>query len=706
MIAGLMKSVTFGNDSAILAALDRSQAIIEFAPSGKILRANENFLKTMGYTAKEVVGRHHSMFVEKGYGNSAEYKSFWAELARGAFRQAEFKRFRKDGSEVWLQASYNPVKGLGGRVSRVVKIATDITADKLEAVDRAGQIAAIRKSQAVIEFELDGTIRWANDNFLAAMGYGLDEVRGKHHRLFVDPQEADGRAYRDFWAALGRGEFQAGQYRRCGKGGREIWIEATYNPILDPDGKPLKVVKYATDITERKLAFADYQGQIEAIRKAQAVIEFELDGTIRWANDNFLAAMGYGLDEIKGRHHSMFVEEREARSAEYREFWDRLRRGEFQAAQYRRLGKGGREIWIEATYNPILGPDGRPMKVVKYATDITEAVKQRERFNILSLVANETNNSVIISDAAGLVDYVNAGFTRMTGYALEEIQGRKPGSLLQGPHTDPATVDRIRDKLRRSEPIDEEILNYSKDGRAYWISLQINPVTGKSGKTERFVSVQTDISDTKQAAIEAQARIEAMEQSNLILEWDGDRRLIALNDLACRDLAVDGPAAAEKLKGLSYETMLSDTDDRALRSGRSLFKDLEVSLANGEVVYLSGTVQPLRDAEGALLRVILYATNVTERRRSIEETQRIMHEVLSQIHETAGNIAEVSDQTNLVALNASIEASRAGDAGRGFAVVAQEVKKLAGRSSTLSTEISGLIGETQEKIESLRQQQG
>ncbi len=237
--------------------------------------------------------------------------------------------------------------------------------------DWLGQLAAISKSQAVIEFQLDGTIVTANENFLRTMGYTLEEIKGHHHSMFADEGTRYSPEYKDFWAKLNRGEYQAGEYRRLAKGGKEVWIQASYNPILDAHGKPFKVVKYATDITGQKQANANYAGQLAAISKSQAVIEFQLDGTILTANENFLRVMGYSLDEVKGKHHSMFADEATRNSPEYREFWAKLNRGEYQAADYKRLGRGGKEVWIQASYNPILDANGKPFKVVKYATDIT-----------------------------------------------------------------------------------------------------------------------------------------------------------------------------------------------------------------------------------------------------------------------------------------------------------------------------------------------
>jgi methyl-accepting chemotaxis protein len=364
---------------ALAAAIGRSQAVIEFRMDGTIIEANENFLKAMGYSLGEIQGKHHSMFVEAEERDSPAYRDFWAALNRGEFQVAEYKRIAKGGREIWIQASYNPVLDSRGRPETVIKFATDITAQKMHSMRDAGQIAAIGRSQAVIAFNLDGTISTANDNFLQAMGYALAEIQGKHHSMFVEPTERDSVGYREFWARLNRGEYQAGEYKRIAKGGREVWILATYNPIADEKGKPFAVVKFATDVTAQKLKTADFSGQIEAIGKSQAVIEFKMDGTIVQANENFLQTMGYMLGEIQGRHHSMFADPAERDSAAYREFWARLNRGEYQAGEYKRVGKGGKEIWIQASYNPILDLNSKPFKVVKYATDVTAQALTRMR---------------------------------------------------------------------------------------------------------------------------------------------------------------------------------------------------------------------------------------------------------------------------------------------------------------------------------------
>jgi methyl-accepting chemotaxis protein len=364
---------------AQVAAISKSQAVIEFNPDGTIVTANENFLKTLGYSLGEIQGKHHGMFVEPAMRDSAAYREFWAKLNRGEFQAAEYKRVGKGGKEVWIQASYNPMLDRNGKVYKVIKFATDITAKKLGGMEDAGMIAAIGRAQAVIAFNLDGTIIAANENFLKTLGYSLGEIQGKHHSMFVEPATRDSAAYREFWASLNRGEYQSAEYKRIGKGGKEVWILASYNPILDEKGKPFRVVKFATDVSEQKLRTADLAGQIAAIGKSQAVIEFNMDGSILTANENFLNALGYSLREIQGKHHSVFVDAADRDGAAYREFWANLNAGKYQAGEFKRIGKGGREIWIQASYNPILDLNGKPFKVVKYATDVTAQVIARKK---------------------------------------------------------------------------------------------------------------------------------------------------------------------------------------------------------------------------------------------------------------------------------------------------------------------------------------
>jgi methyl-accepting chemotaxis protein len=367
----LVKTPSSSELNSIVNALNRVQAVIEFNLDGTIITANDNFLSALGYSKDEIVGRHHKMFCDSEYVKSPAYKAFWEKLNRGEFDTGEYMRIGKGGKEIWINASYNPVINPDGKVYKVVKFATDVTEQKNKNSEFEGKLEAVSKTQAIIEFKLDGTIITANSNFLSTLGYSKSEVEGKHHRMFCDNNYVNSSAYGEFWAKLNRGEFDSGEYKRIGKGGKEVWINASYNPIFGPDGKVYKVVKFASDITKEKMSALEFEAKLSAISKSQAVIEFNLDGTITTANENFLSTLGYDIAEIKGKHHRMFCEPNYANSPSYKLFWEKLNRGEFDSGEYKRIGKGGKEVWINASYNPILDISGKAYKVVKYATDIT-----------------------------------------------------------------------------------------------------------------------------------------------------------------------------------------------------------------------------------------------------------------------------------------------------------------------------------------------
>ncbi|KQT06602.1 MULTISPECIES: methyl-accepting chemotaxis protein [unclassified Rhizobium] len=265
----------FGFDAkAVLSALGRSQAIIEFDLTGKILSANENFCKAVGYEASEIIGRHHSMFVLPEHVTSEEYKSFWARLAKGEYDQRQYKRVGKGGREIWIEASYNPVFRRG-KPYKVIKIATDITAAKAKSAEDNGKLAALSRAQAVIEFTPDGRILQANENFLSVLGYTIEEIVGKHHAMFCEPGYANSPEYQAFWKDLRNGKFVTDQFMRLGKGGKRVFIQASYNPILDDKGTVFKVVKFATDVTERMHAVEELGAALE--RLSQCNIRITLD---------------------------------------------------------------------------------------------------------------------------------------------------------------------------------------------------------------------------------------------------------------------------------------------------------------------------------------------------------------------------------------------------------------------------------------------
>lgn len=445
----------------------------------------------------------------------------------------------------------------------------------------------------------------------------------------------------------------------------------------------------------------ELESMIAAIHRSQAVIEFSLDGTILTANEKFLAAMGYRLDEIVGKHHRIFVDPADAAGSAYQELWASLRAGHFFAGEFRRFGKGKHEVWISGAYNPILDASGKPYKVVKFATDVTEQVQLREQMSLLSLVANGTDNSVVITGASGLIEYVNSGFERLTGYTMAEVMGKKPGALLQGRHTSQETVSHIRAALAAQKPFYEEILNYSKADEPYWIALSINPIFDNRGHLVRFISIQANVTATKLQSLESSARMKAIESANAVLEWSVEGNLERLNATALTMLGIGTEGSGRAMPQLRLGALLNEDQMRTLRAKTSLGVELTLQ-GTGREVHVSATVQALLDVEGQMRRFVMYAADVTARRKAVTEAQELMASVLQKISHVARDIASISFQTNILSLNAAVEAAHAGEAGRGFAVVAQSVRELSGRSAGSTEQISALVDETAGRIAGLK----
>lgn len=367
-------------NQSLRSTIDLSFAYVRFDTSGVVQSCNENFTKTMGYDSpEEIVGLHHQTFVSPHYATSDDYAAFWDDLRKGTVKSGEFKRVHKSGKSVFIRAAYTPQKNKKGEVVGIIKIALDVTQHTLESHEFSAIKQSLELSYAFIMFDTEGNIKTANDIFVKTMGYESSaEVEGKHHSIFVEEAHRDSEEYRQFWEDLGRGVIKSGEYKRYTKTGQWRWLQSSYSPVKDVDGKISAVIKIATDITDQKTASDLARDLKSTVDQSFGYIRFDPSGTVNDVNDSFATLIEYEKEEIIGAHHSKFVDPSHAHSQEYADFWEKLRNNESQHGQFSRISKSGNEIWIQAAYTPAIDEKGNVTSVIKVAADITSNKREAE----------------------------------------------------------------------------------------------------------------------------------------------------------------------------------------------------------------------------------------------------------------------------------------------------------------------------------------
>ncbi|MEP1613605.1 MAG: PAS domain S-box protein [Roseobacter sp.] len=638
---------------AIKSALDKVYGVIWFDLEGNILDANKPFLSVLGYDLDEIKDQHHRMFVQKKYAATEEYSRFWENLKRGEAQNGVFPRVSKDGNTIWIDATYSPVLDSAGKPIKIVKIAVDVTETKNKAAEAAGQLQAISKSQAVIEFDLDGNIQTANPNFLTAMGYELEEVVGKHHKIFVDEEHAQTAEYKEFWQSLKEGTFKSGEFLRYAKGGREIWIQATYNPIFGADGKATKVVKFASDITPQKQASADANGRLSAISKSQAAIEFDVEGNILTANDNFLSTMGYSLDELIGQHHRIFVEQAEAASEGYSKMWSSLANGEYLSGEFKRVSKDGNEIWINGSYNPIFDIFGKPYKIVKYAVDVTQRKQATEALvkGLEALAAGDLTAmlpSSLGGEFAGLRETFNNTLIRLDELVRSILVASN--SIAEDTNAIATNANDLSTRGARQAAALEETSAAMEEMTASVKSTEINAgkATGAAeAASQNAVSGGTIVNE----AVDAMARIESstVEIGKIVQVIEGiafQTNLLALN------AGVEAARAGDAGRGFSV--VASEVRALAHRSSESAREINDfISKSNTEVADGSRLVN---DSGNALKEIV---DGVSEVVGNISDIQSASQEQAQGVAEMQQAVAEIDRTTQHTAALAEESAAAA-----------------------------------------------
>ncbi|MER5172910.1 PAS domain-containing methyl-accepting chemotaxis protein [Thioclava sp. GXIMD2076] len=401
-------------------AFENSHAVARVSIDRKFLYINEIFATMFGFKTTDVLGQPYDKLVRDKDLHQEDFNDIWRILKLGTPVNRIVPRLNARGEEIWLDTTYSPISSKDGVTEHVLIAAREITTMHLRRRDNRSQVDALKRSMAVIEFDLKGNILDANERFLTATDYKIDEIRGKPHRIFMPKGEADSQEYRDFWHRLELGSSEAGRVRRVNKHGEILWLEAAYETLIDPEGRPFKVVKYAFDITDARNMAADAEGQIAAIQKVQAVIEFDPQGTITSANDLFCKAMGYERSEILNKPHSMFMPADQVNGAEYSTHWKRLRAGETIEGDFIRIGKGGKEVHIRASYNPIRNAAGKVVKVVKFAVDTTPYMRMNNAMESCLERLSEGDLGTRIDTDLGEFDNLRVQFNEAVG-RIEQV---------------------------------------------------------------------------------------------------------------------------------------------------------------------------------------------------------------------------------------------------------------------------------------------
>ncbi|WP_339113391.1 PAS domain-containing methyl-accepting chemotaxis protein [Thioclava sp. GXIMD2076] len=738
-----------------LDAVERTQAVIEFETDGTIIRANENFLSQMGYEVAEIEGQSHKIFCTPEFSSSKEYQQLWKRLRAGEAVDGEFERITKDGATVWLRANYNPIFGPNGRVVRVAKFAMDITENKLAQAEVDGKLSAVDRALAMIEFTPEGEVLTAYDNFLKLTGYRLEEIKGQHHRMFCSELYTASPDYGLFWAKLSSGKADAGEYMRIGKDGKRIWIRASYNPVIAPNGQVLKVVKAALDVTAERNAANEIQGRMDAVKSCQLVAEYTPEGLLLEMNAPYLKASGYELEDLFRKPVYKIWERSGEETLEFERFWQRLATGECLCGTYRRYSKSGSDFYLYSNFSPIHDAEGKIIRIIELSRDIT-----KERYSAAehegTVMAINRAQAVIEFDLSGKILAANKNFLELMGYKADEILGKHHRIFCKADHAGSEAYRSFWETLGRGEYVANEFVRLTRRGEEVYIQASYNPVFDADGRPLKIIKFATDITAQRKRNAEFECKFNAIDRAQAVIQFDLEGNIMAANE---NFLRVTGYSMRE-LQG-QHHSMFCTPDHVKSQE----YRDFWISLRKGEEqdgrfhrmakfdrdFWIQATYAPLLDIHGEPIGVIKYAHDVTSQvqlEQLIREKAHAMRRMVAQLEgsikkidtstgftisvsrdtekaasggfeelnraievietiaksskdvtEMARVISDIANQTNLLAFNAAIEAARAGEYGVGFSVVADEVRKLAERSSTAALEITRLVNESGAQVQ-------
>lgn len=653
---------------ARMLSVDQACIVSETDLKGYITYVNDKHCEVSQYTREELVGSNQNIVRHPDMPKEV-FKEMWATIGRGNIFRGKVKNRKKDGTPYYVDGIFTPVLGTDGKPVKYIGVRFDITETTIENQRMKGIVDAIDASFAFIEFDTNGSIITANENFLKTMGYSLDEIIGKHHKTFVEQHYANSSDYAKFWDELKQGKVQTGEFKRVNSSGKEVWLQAVYSPVKDEMGRIMKVVKIATDVSaqvqmreeakqaaeelkaqeeeirqqmeemsatqeEMARASSEMKGVITAIDASYLYVEFDTMGNLLSANSNFLKSLNYSNDEVKGRHHRTLIDPAVSNSVDYASFWTDLSDGKVKNVQFKMISKSGNEVWLQAVYSPVFDSSGKTMKVIQIASDITAAKEEADQLNreIEARMASvDTACIVSETDLKGYITYVNDKHCEVSQYTREELMGSNQ-NIVRHPDMPKEVFKEMWATIGKGKIFRGLVKNRRKDGTPYYVDGVFTPVLGKDGKPVKYIGIRYDITQQTYEKLAAEGVVNAIDTSFAFIEFDTKGNVITANNnfLKVMEYSLD------EIKGKHHRTFVDRTYSNSseynrfwddLATGKVQADQYKRITKSGREVWIQAVYSPIKDDMGRIVKVVKIATDITSQKEAAIETEKAANEV-------------------------------------------------------------------------------